>query len=170
MEAFVATKEFNEARDDYEENFIRSLIDYLINNNDPQLQSEISLEKNAGLWREQMMFATYYYQFIQPLCDLSEGYSDEVIYDKMKRIYPLWKKLQEKSYYEMHRSVIKLSKSKITKNMTMYRDVEIKKIAKWKALYKAIIAPVLKQLYRETEKPLTQSNQVTTGEDGVEQA
>ncbi len=136
----------------------------------PKLQTEISLEKNANLWHEQMMFATYYHQYIQSLCDLSEGYSDEVIYDKMKRIYPLWKELHEKSYYDMHRSVIKSSKREITKNMVMYRDVELQKIAKWEALYKAITTPILKQLYRETEKPLTQSNQAITGEAGVEQA
>ncbi len=149
-----------------DEEFRETLINQGICYGIPQLQTEISLEKNADLWREQMTHATYYHQMIQPLCDLSDGYSDEIIYHQMQQIYPLWKVLHEKEYFDLHRSPIILSDTVITKNMTMNRQTEAKKNAAWERLYKRVTTPILKQLYRETEKPLTQS---TTNEDGVEQ-
>ena len=136
VEAFVTTKEFNEARDDYEENFTRSLIDYLINNNDPLLSQqennideifrqdvmniteqiginprsvEISLEKNANFWCKQILADIFYSRYtLIPF--IEKRVTDRVAWDKFlferEQYKPAWLKQQLYRYYIKHKTMI----------------------------------------------------------------
>lgn len=133
VKEFVATKKFDNARNDYEENFTRSLIDFLINNSNPQLSQQennvdeifyqevmnttrkiginprcaiSSLEKNTDLWLQETMTDAFYSRYtLIPFIEkrMTDRFHWDQILNQRENFKEIWLQKQLYQYYQYHK-------------------------------------------------------------------
>ena len=129
---------------DSDETFREEIIRRGINYGIPPYAIEMSLEKNANLWRQQMMRVAHYNQFLRPLSNLQSNVpADECneIFNEIALKRQDWINLRENEYYKNHQRIIDYL-GLATPNMTADREKILKQTRAWVHEYNQITKPL----------------------------